>query len=154
VGFDFADDPLDLLLAHRALVTRLLESRTDLLAVERHPRAVLLDDLERRLFDLLVGREPPTAFPVQTFPPTPDHKLFAGARVDDFCFGLAAERTEHAMNRLMTSGFRARPQYSNSRARRCLGRSDAPAARRRELPPLRDSPMPNSSRESHCRQSQ
>src|SRR5262249_8750033 len=65
VGFDFADDSLDLLFTHRALVARLLEPRADLLAVEGHPRSVLLDDLQGRLFDLLVRRKPPAAFAVQ-----------------------------------------------------------------------------------------
>src|SRR5262249_28612708 len=95
VGFDLADDPLDLLFADRSLVAGLLQPRADFPAVERDARAVLFDHLQRRLFDLLVGREPAPAFPIEALPATSNHKLVAGARVDDFRFSLTAEGAEH-----------------------------------------------------------
>jgi hypothetical protein len=73
----------------------------------RHARAILLDDLQRGLFDFLVRRKPPAALAIQAFPPATNDKLLAGTRVDDFRFGLSTERTEHRVIRSRGPGFPA-----------------------------------------------
>src|SRR5207247_4290660 len=76
------------------LPARLFESHTDLLAVEGHARAVLLDHLQRSL-DLLVRREPAAALGIQTFAAATDDERLAGTRVDHIRLAVPAEGTHH-----------------------------------------------------------
>src|SRR5690606_8605306 len=93
VRLDLADDPLDVVGADRPFVARLLQPRADLLPVERHARPVFLDHLQRRFFDLFVGRVPPAAF--QTLATPADYELLTAARVHNLGFPVTAEWTHH-----------------------------------------------------------
>ena len=83
---DRRDDRLDLLGADGALPAGLLQADLDLVAVERLAGAVLLDDLDRRWLDALVGGE--TLAAARTLPPPADREaILAGAasRSPDRC---------------------------------------------------------------------
>jgi hypothetical protein len=93
IDLDVGDQPLDLVGADRPFVTSFLDAEADLLAVERDPRTILFDDLQRRFFDFLPRRKPPVA--AQALPAAADLKFLAAAGVDDLGLALAAEGTFH-----------------------------------------------------------
>src|SRR5262249_42770779 len=93
-GLDTADDGIDLLVAHRALVAGAEQAATQFLAIELLARLVLLDYLERRFLDLLDGERAALAGAADA--PPPDGEAAAGrARVDDLEVAFVAERTFH-----------------------------------------------------------
>src|SRR5579872_6396735 len=93
VRLDVANNGLNLTFAHGPLVARLFAAGTNLLAVERNPGSVFVDDLEGRLLDLFVGGEP--ALANQAFPAAADHEVLARAGIDHLRFPVAAERAHH-----------------------------------------------------------
>src|SRR4051812_39541296 len=94
VGFDFADDRFDLLVADWAFVASLFEATAELGRVERLAGLVLLDDLERALLDLLDGRN--AALAVAADPPTTGGEAAGlAAGINDGEIAFTAKGTFH-----------------------------------------------------------
>ncbi len=75
------DQAFDLGVANGPLPTGLLQALLELLPVEGHAGAVLLDHLDRRPLDILVGGEPPLT-PVALATPADGQPIVARPRVD------------------------------------------------------------------------
>jgi hypothetical protein len=95
---DGGNDRFDLVVAYWAFPAGPFEAAANLLAVERHPRAVFLDDFDRQVFDILVGRI--AAFAAQAFAAATDGIAFlACPRVDD---AVVVGMTKRAAHRAIT----------------------------------------------------
>src|ERR1700733_12389084 len=101
VRLDVANDRLDLTFAHRPLVACLFQAGPNLLAIERYAGAILLDDLERRLFDFLVRRE--SSLANQAFAAASDDEVLARAGVDDFRLPVATKWAHHVSETIFKS---------------------------------------------------
>src|SRR3989338_3770974 len=94
LSFQLIHQVLKLVHADRTLLAGFQEPGEQLMAVERLPPPVLLDDHERLFFDVLIGGEALAAF--QALAPSSDgNAIGAGARVHDLVFIVAAERALH-----------------------------------------------------------
>src|SRR5262245_12353091 len=88
------NDRLNLLVLDRSLPTRLGQSSPNFLAAERLANAILLHDLDVRLFQPFVAGKSPLA--MQTLaPPTNDIAVFAGPAVHDPVLIKMAKGTPH-----------------------------------------------------------
>src|SRR5262249_17476342 len=98
-GLHAADNCINLLVAHRPLVTGALQTATQLVPVEFLTRLVLLDDLERRFLNQLDGEH--TALACGANAPSPHGKpIGRRARVDDLKVAFVAKRAFHGAFRL------------------------------------------------------
>ena len=85
---------LDIAITDWALPTGTFQARFDLVAREWDARAVLLNDLDRRFFDALVGRVAPLAF--QTLATSSNGEaILTGAGIDDAVVIHTTEGTFH-----------------------------------------------------------
>src|SRR5262249_25365914 len=88
------DDRFQLLVLDRSLPACFGKPRANFIAAERFADAILLDDLDVRLFQPLVAGE--STFAMQTLaPPANDVAVFAGSAVHDPVLIEMAERTPH-----------------------------------------------------------
>ncbi len=93
--FHVADQEIDLFRTDRAFVACDFNAASDFFAIEGHACPVLLDDSDRRFFNLFVGRESPVA--TEAFTSTANREVLTVAGVDDFSFVMLTKGTPHAI---------------------------------------------------------
>ena len=95
VGFGVADDGFDLVFANGPFVAGFFETDANFLAIEGDARAVLLNHLQRRFFNLFVRGETSAALRLKALAASANDKLLAGARINDLRFAVTTEWTHH-----------------------------------------------------------